>query len=302
MPQNPSTFTANKMTKKHVICIQLHAQPELVNRIIRFFPPEQFDFLLHVDKKSGDEILAQLPTGSNIRLVERVDVQWGRFSLVEATLQLLQAAVAGGYRYIHLISGNCFPIKTPEEFLAFFNGTPMEYIDNHPLDKSNQWAWHGWDRYSVYYPQWVIHRPRHRFFRVLRICYREFIMRTRIFRRKKFPVRQFYGGSGWFSITGELAAWILQYLATHPEYTDFYRHALCGDEFFFNTLAMLSPYAGRVAGDPLRYMRWEGSVSGGPHNLTAEDIPAMVSSHNLFARKIVDLQTATAIEKALSQK
>lgn len=40
------------MMKKQAILIQCHNKPEQINVLIDTFPEEQFDFYVHVDKKS----------------------------------------------------------------------------------------------------------------------------------------------------------------------------------------------------------------------------------------------------------
>lgn len=70
-------------------------------------------------------------------------------------------------------------------------------------------------------------------FRILRVAYREFVMRTKLFKRKRFPVTDFYGGLSWFSKTGGGGQWMMQYLLEHPDYVNHFRKGVCVDEVFF---------------------------------------------------------------------
>ena len=100
------------------------------------------------------------------------------------------------YNYIHLISGNDCLIKPVSHILNLFSEKTgkSEYIESNILPGNSIWSWGGTDRYQCWYPQWLIKRPTYKMIRCLRLGYREFIMRTKIFQRKKYPVKAFLGG------------------------------------------------------------------------------------------------------------
>lgn len=276
--------------------MQCHERADLINRIISVLPPDLYDIFIHVDKKSsiGDKIAK----ADHVRLVPSVNVRWGTFSQVEAELHLLAAAGENCYSYVHMITGACFPAMAPERLFRILEDEKKQYIEARNLSNGEStWSWHGADRYSVWYPQWMIHRPKNTPMRAVRVCYRELVMRTPFFRRRKFPTDTFYGGSAYYSLTGEAVEWILAYLKEHPQYIQFFRHGLCEDEVFFSTLIMHSPFAADVTGDCGRYMLWVGSVAGSPKVLWPEDAENAVRSGNLWCRKVMDLETMDAIEK-----
>ena len=279
---------------KQVICIQCHNNPEQINELISCFP-ERVDFIVHVDKKS--DIENQIVHKENVRLSERIDVRWGTFSQVEATLKMFEMLNAR-YQYVHLISGNDFIIKNPKAFLDFFDRNDTEYIQCNKLEKEScSWTGGGEDRYSVYYPQWMIKRPTEVNLHIVRVAYREFVMRTKLFKRKKFPVSEFYGGSSWFSLTGKMITWMMDYIKKNPEYIKFFKHGICSDEVFFSTLAKISPFSKNIANRSLRFMIWNGTTSGGPKELGKDDIEKMKKSECLFARKFVDMDTIKMVER-----
>lgn len=284
---------------KHAICIQCHERPEQVSLLAAQFPPGAFDVFIHVDRKSAIQPLIE--ARENVFFVPddaRVDVRWGQWSQVQATLALFRMIDPAKHAYAHLISGVDFPIKAPSEILKTCeNG--LEYIESKPLPESTTWAWGGMDRLLVPTPRWMIRRPNETFFRVLRISWREFVMRTGVFRRRNWPVPKFYSGSSWFSVSGGLVGWMLEYLDAHPEYSRFFAAGACVDEIFFATLVRQSPYADRLAGSPMRFIRWKGGSNGGPSVLTAADIPAMAAHPGFFARKIDDRAVCERIRDAL---
>ena len=290
--------------KKQAVLIQCHNKPEQINKLISVLPSDVFDVFIHVDKKSS--ITKDIRTNKNVFLIEnRIDVRWGRFSQVEATLAMFNFMEdPSAYSYCHLISGNDFIIK-PINWLQhkFCEDNKKEYIESNYLDGSSTWSWGGLDRFQVYYPQWIIKRPANKPMRFCRVIYREFIMRTKIFKRKRLPVEKFYGGSSWWSLTGEMVAWMKEYLENHIEYCDFFKHGVCVDEVFFSTLARYSPYSDRIANNHMRFMCWNepGNNSGGPSFLKEKDISVMIESEYAFARKFVDLSVIEILCKRLDE-
>lgn len=284
------------MMKKQAICIQCHNKPEQLNYIINHMPAQYFDFFIHVDLKS--DIFDQIDKKENVFFSERIDVRWGQFSQVEATLKLFQMLHTERYSYVHLISGNDYFIKPIHYIYDFFSeSNNNEYIQSNILPGTCTWSWGGKDRYECWYPQWMIKRPKEKFYRYLRVGYREFIMRTKVFKRKNFPVPNFYGGSQWFSLTGSCVGWIKNYLADHSEYIQFFKHGVCVDEVFFSTLIQYSPFRENIVNDNLRFMIWSGTDSGGPKDLENADISQMKESNYFFARKITDISVLQNIQK-----
>lgn len=286
--------------KKHAICMQCHRDPAQINLLTGLFPAALFDIYIHVDRKSG--IRPEIEPRENVFFVpeeKRVDVRWGRFSQVEATLALFEALDPAEYAYIHLISGVDFPIKPPREIFDLCESGGKEYIQSGLLPGDTTWAWGGLDRFMVRYPDWMIRRPNERLVRALRLGYREIVMRSGLYRLRRCPTERFYRGSSWFSVSGEMVAWMLDALRARPEYVRFFRHGACIDEVFFATLARMSPFAGRIESDPRRYIRWQGGGNGGPAFLDESDLPAMRASKGFFARKIDDVNLCERIREEL---
>lgn len=102
-----------------------------VHELIKQLSNDSVDFYVHVDKKSGQFTLPSLP---NVFVVEdnnRVDVSWGRCSMVKATLALIDMMISKGkYDYACLISGQCFPIKSNQEIISYLeSNNGLNYID-----------------------------------------------------------------------------------------------------------------------------------------------------------------------------
>ena len=74
---------------KMAIAIQCHTNSEQITRLINYFQDDYIDIYIHVDKKSN--IISELDIKKNVYLIEnRVDVKWGQFSQVDATLNIFK--------------------------------------------------------------------------------------------------------------------------------------------------------------------------------------------------------------------
>jgi len=88
-----------------------------------------------------------------------------------------------------------------------------------------------------------------------------------------------YKGTNWFSITHDLALYVV---SRSREIKKWFRWSLCADELFLHTLVMASPYKENIVDDDLREIDWN---RGEPYIFTEEDFDLLVNSKDLFARK-----------------
>ena len=84
-----------------------HENAELINFLLPFYPKE-VDIFIHVDKSKPLNII---PTSNVKSIISKVECEWGKFSLVEAEMELIKEAGVG-YDYYHLVSGCCIPLCT----------------------------------------------------------------------------------------------------------------------------------------------------------------------------------------------
>jgi hypothetical protein len=251
---------------------------------------ENITFFIHVDKKSniGKDIIERediivLPDDY------RVDVQWAAFSQIEATLSMLKYATAyGKYDFFMLVSGQDFPIKSPEDIIGFLKGKDdLNFIN---LFKSrNNGLNHGSNydkRNEIVYNERILRRDL-----ITRLVRRGYVVLTggynytfKIFKRKAPQGIKFFFGSQWWCLSGKMVDWILAYLKKDNEYIEFFKKSSCADESFFQTLVMNSPYADDRE-DYLHYIDWSLGGSN-PKTLTGEDYDEIIASGKLMTRKI----------------
>lgn len=83
---------------KVAFLMQCHKNPEQINLLLDALKHPMVDVFVHVDKKS-QKIKKEITQREGVYLLPEqqcVDVQWAQYSQVEATLQLLNAAVNRG--------------------------------------------------------------------------------------------------------------------------------------------------------------------------------------------------------------
>ena len=74
---------------KMAIAMQCHANSEQINKIIEFFDDDDIDIYIHIDKKSN--IKSEIVTRNNVYILDNnINVKWGQYSQVEATLELFK--------------------------------------------------------------------------------------------------------------------------------------------------------------------------------------------------------------------
>ncbi len=288
---------------KIAVLVQCHKNAEQVNMLVSAFKHEHIDVFIHVDKKStivvgNTDKVYFLPNEM------RVDVEWSKYSQVEASLNLLKYAIdTDDYDYYWLISGQDFPLVNSDMLIDFFSTErKCNYIDisqsrNNGATKSNSLD----KRNDIYYPEWMLNKKK--IFHIIKRMWVElsggYNKTYRLFRRKNITGCDFYFGSSWWCISGEFANYLIDYIDTHKEYCLFFKNCVCSDESFFQTLLMNSPYKDTRQEYPL-YVEWvEGKNN--PKILETRDYKKIMSSGNIIARKFDISVDRDIIEKIISK-
>lgn len=241
-------------------CILCHKFTPTLVELVRLVG-EGNEVFVHVDAKASLEEFRSL----DVKFVEpRVDVRWGRFSLVEATLRLLEATRASECDHIAVISGDTLPVGevTLQPGKEYMYELPLQPAHIERVRKCHPAA-------SYRDSRWAVLRRR-----------LGLLPRNRGFDR--LPPLHF--GSNWFIITPQLRDYIL---AADPEYIEAFRRSNCGDELFFITLAANSPFAEKLSRERYMYVDWERGPDH-PRTLDETDFERVRASGCIFARKFGD--------------
>lgn len=103
-----------------------------------------------------------------------------------------------------------------------------------------------------------------------------------------------YKGTQWFSITDNLAKYIL---SQENFIKSNFRYSLCPDELFLHTVTANSQFRDHIANNALRFIDWE---RGEPYTFTEDDYCKLINSEHLFARKFDETKDSQIIDMILS--
>ena len=121
--------------------ILAHQLPEQLIRLVRRLDGPDTTFLVHVDRRADDAILAAARAElaqPNVTFLPRIRCHWGTWSIVEATLSGIRHAVHADVRfdYLMLMSGQDYPIKPRAEIeTTLEQAEGRSFVHHVPLPK-----------------------------------------------------------------------------------------------------------------------------------------------------------------------
>ncbi len=299
--------------------ILCHKNPELVSREIKCVTEGTNNIaIVHVDAKANIDLFAhEFCNNAQVIFVEkRVDVYWGGFSSIEATMNALEAAIRSGGgcgRYV-LLQGCDFPIHSNAYIDAFFEKyKDIEFIRAYNATRSHRrfnymkcYGYHlydGVDRSRVSLKS-ILARALTGFNK-LGIKYRRGYYLDEA-ENKKYEV---YWGWAHFAITSNCAKYLIEVYQNNIDLNRYFKHIFPADETYLQTIIYNSDFASKTADggavDEKTHLSNESML-----NLTYFEYPDSVKvfekiselegidrSKYLYIRKI---KNESELEKALS--
>lgn len=271
------------MNEKHAYLIMSHNQFDLLKILLKSLDFSKNDIYLHIDKKVGkidyNQFYECLNESRLYILENRLDVSWGDFSQIQCEINLLEKALQYNYQYYHLMSGVDMPLKTQNEIHEFFNnnyGTEFVHFENQNIDKDT------YDRVSKYH----FFGGKNKSF-IKKIINFIFIKLQFSIDRVKKSKLKFQKGANWFSITNQLARYIVE---NKKNIKKIFKYTRCADEMFLQTLIVNSDFIKNISKDNfsdnydtiMYFIDWK---RGNPYEFTNEDYEILINSNMLFARK-----------------
>jgi hypothetical protein len=241
---------------------------------------------------------------------------WGSWSLVEATLMLIEQATAmGQWDYFQLASESCLPVRPIGEFAEYLEHMkPDVMIDMQPLKADSpelmmNYAW----RYLPRSPMmrrvarragvWCIGRdfnyleghggnikvpsntPKTRLDNIKMLIGKKILTSFEKWNTGAFPVgkvNQCWVGSQWFALSRQAALRVLSERKATPELEAHFRRCHIPDESYIQTLVSKCSFNNMQPSNHVTF--WKGGGFG-PDELTASDLPKILRSKKFFARK-----------------
>jgi hypothetical protein len=252
---------------------------------------------LHIDRRVRLDDFRPALAGSTdaVTLLPRRATRWGGIELVDAALDGLRRGRAEKCDYFVLISGQDFPLQPIEKIVAFLEaGHDRSYLTYWDLP-TPFWRFGGRDR-TDFYTYTVLGRretciPRGEDTSTFnwkgRVLNELLRLRTVGKPPRRFPayVRPAAGWQ-WWNLSRDAAEYVLRFVDEHPDYRAYHEYTWCPDELFFHSILLGTSFAEshELCNDDLRFQVWPKGDAH-PHVLTLGDLPAMLSSGKLFARK-----------------
>ena len=306
-PRNESEYISEPDELKLCYGILVHDNPHSTIRLVEALDGPGVVFVIHVDAKEKYESTQQVlvdyaSSRSHVHILQhpyRVRVNWGGFSMVNATLQMLRHALAlddgesrqplDFHKFIHLASSS-YPLASNTEIRHKLASYPLDAnflnIIMQPTRPSSA-VWH----YFVECDD-AIHR---------------------IYQLPGFETAtsgaELYTSSQWFIISREFA----QYLADPQpgtflhDYLDYVEHVVVADETFFGTVLRNTAFCKKHHNRNflhLQFDRWESELPAGkrderkcpmpnpdhcgrsPTIMSVDYADLLELSDELFARKV----------------
>lgn len=291
--------------KKHAFLILAHKSPNLVRRIMKVLESDNHYFFLHVDKKTPNikDFEDAVRDVKNATVLEQcISVFHAGISTTEAELALFEAIRKSKtvFDYLHLISGQDYPLRSNAQFDDFFEHSNKSYvyIDDKAL-RANMAK--SYDRSANEYH---FNNTNKKCVQIYEKLHWGLLLRP-FYHRK--PIGGYVGGWQWFSWNKELFNFIIKYLQAHPNYLQRFNHTASPDEHIFVTIINNHLDELNVATeDPLRYISWHPhrpvTDSYRPYILEEADYPYIINSRAFFCRKIDEKLSASLLDKIDAQR
>ena len=233
--------------------ILAHENPRHLGRLIDTLSSPAVVFFVHIDKKSPVEAFVDI-RGENIHFTrKRVTVHWGDFSIVEATILLLRAALAhapGLQRFV-LISGADFPLRSAAQIESFFDDhVDAEFMHMVPMPSEHEGK--PISRLTTY-------KARPGFMKINWLIRNALVRMGAVPRERDYRahLRNLvpYGGSQWWALSREACEYMLAFVDRERRVVRFFEHTHCPDESFFQTVLGNSAFKSRVRRE-VTYADW----------------------------------------------
>lgn len=262
-----------------------HKDPEGVARKVRMLTASGACVAIHYDARAPraafDRLRAALADEPEVVFARRrVKCGWGEWSLVQATLNTLQAAVAAfdDATHFYLISGDCMPIKTAEYMREFLDADDADHIESVDFFESG-WIRTGLRAERLIYRHYFNERTRKGLF------YASMEVQRRLGLARRLPADlEVMIGSQWWCLRRGTVEALLAFCRERRDIVRFFSTTWVPDETFFQSLVRhLVPDTELRSRTPTFLVF---SDYGMPVTFHNDQYDLLVAQDHLFARKI----------------
>ena len=230
--------------------ILCHTDPKHIGRLARKITMNtENKAFIHVDAKQ--EIKPYLDELSNVKtvsfLTKRIKINWGGWSSVKATIELLREALKDGpFERFILLQGLEYPIKSNEEIADFLEkNIDKEFIKAQNISYTTNYKES--HKYRLY---WCLDNNASFLTKIIHKLNHELFLRTKwIPNFKKNYVlditgrkMDIYQGCAQFGITREAAEYIVKFHDNNLRVNQYFQSVFAPDESYFHTIIYNSEF------------------------------------------------------------
>lgn len=263
---------------KQVFLIHAHKDLLQLNALLARLSDPDFALYVHLDRKWQLDPAQVDPRACQI--APRLDVRWGHFSQVAATIASVRQVLAreADFDKLFFLSGQDYPVLSNAALKAAIAAfRDRELIDCVPIGLG---GWPADYRYQYFYSEGSGLAQR------LACALANRALRLTGRTRHLPGGLQPWGGSTWWTLSRPCLVHLLARVDEQPGLARFFRTVLCPDELFFQTLVMASSYAPRVVARNYRYVQWPPGPARNPQVLVEADFERILASGAHFCRKL----------------
>jgi hypothetical protein len=269
VPEQPTTH-------RHAYLVLAHEDVDMLNILTNRLINTGFVYI-HIDRKSPITI-EQVVQHPKVKVTKQIKVNWGGFSIVEATRLLADQALSDGSTRLTLLSGVSYPIVSDSK-LEEFAKSSVEYVDAGEVDITTLTKAF---RRRFTTRHFSFHLKQNLYGRIIRRISREFwAMMPRIDPEQELGKVKLTLGSQWWSVRSETYTEALELLTNDPKIEKYFQDIECADESFFGTIFHNVTQAHLLRGTT--FVKWGGR--GRPQSLERADIQ-LQSDQFFFVRKL----------------
>ncbi|MBP5559039.1 MAG: hypothetical protein J6X71_04660 [Bacteroidales bacterium] len=276
------------MNDRHAYCIIAHLDPEMLHVMVAMLDHPLNDIYIHIDTKVDiTPFLGAKTKWSKVEyLPERMSVEWGSTSQIEAEILIFEYAFNhGSYGYYHMMSGQDLPLMSQDALHDFFDRKHpgKEFVTINPRQDEKDIEYK--TRYYHFFVKSLSDTQRsfsHYWHYYLHSACIKVQKLLGIRRKYPFVLKK---SMHFVSVTHGF----LSYLLERKEFIrKTFAHTLCGDEIFLQSILWDSPFRDNIfipqEGRPaaLRNVMW---VNHKAHIWKESDYDSLVSCPEVFALK-----------------
>ncbi len=276
-----TSFTVAKIA----FILLCHKDPDAIIRQAERLTAAGDYMAIHFDARANpnhyDKIRKALNGNANVTFVKRrVKCGWGEWSLVQATLNAVQAAVEAYPRATHfyMLSGDCMAIKTAEYTHQFLGENDADFIENFDYFESD-WIKTGMKEERLIYRHFFNERKNKPLF------YASMELQRRLKLQRTLPDDiQIRIGSQWWCLRRETVEKVLAFIKERRDVMRFFSTTWIPDETFFQTIVPHLVPEPEIRSRTLTFLMF--TDYGMPVTFYNDHYDMLISQDYLFARKI----------------